>query len=47
MHIIEKLIEVDAEENATKITRYGSYLGMTLNNGDPQVMVLAARALGM
>ncbi|ORZ30937.1 armadillo-type protein [Catenaria anguillulae PL171] len=43
---IEKLIEVDGEENATKITRYGNYLGMALNNGDIQVMVLAARALG-
>ncbi|KAJ3362692.1 phosphatidylinositol kinase- protein kinase tor1 [Allomyces javanicus] len=43
---IEKLIEVDGEENATKITRYGNYLAMALNNGDPQVMVLAARALG-
>ncbi|KNE54070.1 hypothetical protein AMAG_17615 [Allomyces macrogynus ATCC 38327] len=43
---IEKLIEVDGEENATKITRYGNYLTMAFNNGDPQVMVLAARALG-
>ncbi|KAL7753608.1 phosphatidylinositol kinase- protein kinase tor1 [Sorochytrium milnesiophthora] len=43
---VERLIEVDGEENTTKLTRYGNYLHMVLVGGEPQVMILAARVLG-
>ncbi|KAI9143717.1 armadillo-type protein [Paraphysoderma sedebokerense] len=43
---IDKLIEIEGEENATKITRFANYLRMVLPGSDPQAMVLAARALG-
>lgn len=43
----DELIDIDGEDNTTKITRFANYLRMVLPGVDPQVSVLAARALGM
>jgi len=42
----DELIDIDGEDNTTKITRFANYLRMVLPGVDPQVSVLAARALG-
>lgn len=44
--IADELIDIDGEDNTTKITRFANYLRMVLPGLDPQVSVLAARALG-
>ncbi|KAJ3290058.1 phosphatidylinositol kinase- protein kinase tor1 [Borealophlyctis nickersoniae] len=43
---IDKLIDFDGEENTTKITRFANYLRIVLPGNDPQITVLAAKALG-
>lgn len=43
---IERLIDVDTEEDTTKITRFANYLRIVLPSNDVQAMVLASKALG-
>ncbi|TPX35002.1 hypothetical protein SmJEL517_g02512 [Synchytrium microbalum] len=43
---IDKLIDFDGEDNTTKITRFANYLRLVLPGTDPQIAVLAAKALG-
>ncbi|KAJ3037894.1 phosphatidylinositol kinase- protein kinase tor1 [Rhizophlyctis rosea] len=43
---IDKLIDFDGEENTTKVTRFANYLRIVLPGADPQITILAARALG-
>ncbi|KNC98625.1 uncharacterized protein SPPG_06307 [Spizellomyces punctatus DAOM BR117] len=43
---IDKLIDFDGEENTTKITRFANYLRIVLPGSDPQITILAAKALG-
>ncbi|KAJ3106200.1 phosphatidylinositol kinase- protein kinase tor1 [Phlyctochytrium planicorne] len=43
---IDYLIDFDGEENTTKITRFANYLRIVLPGTDPQISVMAARALG-
>ncbi|KAI9091315.1 armadillo-type protein [Phlyctochytrium arcticum] len=43
---IDKLIEFDGEENTTKVTRFANYLRIVLPGTDPQITVLATKALG-
>ena len=44
---IDRLLDVEGEENTTKITRFANYLRIVLPNPDPTVMALAAKALGI
>ncbi|KAJ1517551.1 phosphatidylinositol kinase- protein kinase tor1 [Coelomomyces lativittatus] len=43
---IEKLLEVDGEENTTRIVRYGDYLNIALNANDEQTVFWASKVLG-
>ncbi|KAI9000239.1 armadillo-type protein [Gaertneriomyces semiglobifer] len=43
---IDKLIDFDGEENTTKTTRFANYLRIVLPGHDPQITLLAAKALG-
>lgn len=43
----DELIDVDYDENATKVTRLANYLRIGLSTSDVTVMVMAAKALGM
>lgn len=43
---IDRLVELESEENTTKITRFANYLRNALPGSDPTIMALAARALG-
>ncbi|KYQ91695.1 protein kinase [Tieghemostelium lacteum] len=43
---IDELIDVDYDENATKITRLANYLRIGLCSNDYTVMLMASRALG-
>lgn len=43
---IDELIDIDGEDNTTKITRFANYLRIVLPGIDPQVSVLASKALG-
>ncbi|KAF2071336.1 hypothetical protein CYY_007349 [Polysphondylium violaceum] len=43
---IDELIDVDYDENATKITRLANYLRIGLQSNDFTVMLMASRALG-
>ncbi|KAJ3215347.1 phosphatidylinositol kinase- protein kinase tor1 [Dinochytrium kinnereticum] len=43
---IDNLIDFDGEENTTKITRFANYLRIVLPGNDPQISILAAKALG-
>lgn len=43
---IDELIDIDGEDNTTKITRFANYLRIVLPGIDPQVSALAAKALG-
>ena len=44
--LLDKLIDLDGEESATKITRFANYLRIILPGSDPQIMQLASKALG-
>lgn len=44
--ILDRLLDFDGEENATKITRFANYLRNVLPGNDPNVMTLASKALG-
>lgn len=46
LYIIDKLIDFDFEENATKINRFANYLRVVLPGIDPQITLLATKALG-
>jgi len=43
---IDELIDIDGEDNTTKISRFANYLRIVLPGIDPQVSALAAKALG-
>jgi FKBP12-rapamycin complex-associated protein len=43
---IDELIDIDYDENATKITRLSNFLRICLSTPDHTVMVMAAKALG-
>ncbi|RKO94116.1 armadillo-type protein, partial [Blyttiomyces helicus] len=43
---IDRLIDFDGEENTTTVTRFANYLRIVLPGNDPQISVLAAKALG-
>ncbi|TPX38402.1 hypothetical protein SeMB42_g06762 [Synchytrium endobioticum] len=43
---IDSLIDFEGEDNTTKITRFANYLRLVLPGTDPQIAVLAAKALG-
>jgi FKBP12-rapamycin complex-associated protein len=43
---IDRLVDVEGEESATKMTRFANYLRNVLPGSDAQVMALAAKALG-
>ncbi|KAI9327967.1 armadillo-type protein [Obelidium mucronatum] len=44
--IIDSLIDFQGEENTIKITRFANYLRIVLPGSDPQISILAAKALG-
>ena len=44
--LLDKLIDFDGEDNTTKITRFANYLRIVLPGSDPQISVLASKALG-
>ncbi|KAI8620292.1 armadillo-type protein [Chytriomyces sp. MP71] len=44
--IIDSLIDFQGEENTTKITRFANYLRIVLPGSDPQISILASKALG-
>ncbi|TPX76526.1 hypothetical protein CcCBS67573_g02191 [Chytriomyces confervae] len=46
IHIIDCLIDFHGEENTTKITRFANYLRIVLPGTDPQISILASKALG-
>ncbi|KAI8593944.1 armadillo-type protein [Geranomyces variabilis] len=43
---IDKLVDFEGEENTTKTTRFANYLRIVLPGSDPQITILAAKALG-
>lgn len=43
---MDKLIDYDGVENTTKITRFANYLRNVLPGNEPQITVLACKALG-
>ena len=45
--LLDQLIDIDGEDNTTKITRFANYLRIVLPGSDPQVSELAAKALGL
>lgn len=42
----DKLIDFDGEDNTTKVTRFANYLRIVLPGSDPQIAILASKALG-
>lgn len=45
--LIDELIDIDYDENATKVTRLANYLRIGLTTSDITVMHMASKALGM
>ena len=43
---INELIDIDGEDNTSKVTRFANYLRIVLPGTDQQIAVLASKALG-